>query len=1239
MVAGLERGVSAGNSAATGAGTVLAALLMLLAFAGGARAQSTPTPGPDLAKQPTLFVVGYAHLDTEWRWEYPQVIDEYLSKTMRNNFYLFDKYPHYIFNFTGSNRYEMMKEYFPADYTRLKHYVAAGRWFPAGSSVEENDVNSPSAESIIRQVLYGNEFYRHEFGKASEEFMLPDCFGFPASLPSILAHAGVKGFSTQKLSAGWQPAPHVGGPDSPEKTPEGIAFNVGIWEGPDGKSVIAALNPGDYGSGVYTDLSKNNVPPKGAPADLGGYVLDWPDRVNLDGKVTGVYADYHYVGTGDVGGSPDEFAVRMMEAIETKGVTTLPPIPNFDEEGERQPSAPPGPPVRMGEGPLHVIWSDADQMFRDIKPGETGRMPRYKGDLELINHSAGSITSQAYHKRWNRTNEVLADAAEESSVGAAWLGGLPYPLERLNRAWRLVMGGQFHDIMAGTATPRSYEYSWNDDVVAMNQFAAVLTSATEEIASRMNTQARGVPVVVFNQLNIPRQDVVEVDRLPFGSTTVMKENKVVASAPAPASVRVVGPDGKDVPAQLESASDGSARVLFLASVPSVGYAVYDIQPSDSPASASPALQATESSLENERYRIKLDENGDVSSIFDKRLNRELLSGPLRLAISTDNPRYWPAWNMDFEDEQRAPRAYVGGPAQVRVVENGPARVAVEVTRDTEGSRFSQTIRLSAGDAGNRVEFSNVIDWATKGANLKEVFPLAASNAMATYNWDIGTVQRPNENERQFEVATHRWIDLTDQSGSYGVTVLTDAKTGSDKPSDNTLRLTLIRTPGTRGGYEDQGTQDWGRHEFVFGLAGHEGDWRQGESDWQAYRLNEPLVAFSTSAHPGTLGKDFSLLKVTSSRVRVLAMKKAESSDDVVVRLVEMSGKPEPNVRIKFAAPVTAAHEVNGQEQPVGAATVEKGELAASFTAYQPRSFAVKLAAPASLAAPAESRPVALPYDASVATRDGKPAEGCFDCDPDSQDAPQGNALPAEMLPVEITYGGVHFRLAPAGAAGPTGATKPDAVTAEGQKIPLPAGHFNRLYILAAAYDGDQTATFEIQSPSTTVHEGLQIEDWGGFIGQWDTRTWTEKQVEIPTPPEPAPDDKSPRAERARRIRAYVKEYGPRFRTEEIYTGLVPGYIKRAPVAWFASHRHADDGSNQAYSYSYLYAYDVDLPAGATALVLPNDRRIRILAVTVANESPRVAPAHPLYDTLDRAGVDMSRWRVVQATSSANPEER
>ena len=1115
----------------------------------------------DLTKEPTLYVVGYAHLDTEWRWEYPQVIDEYLSKTLRSNFDLFRKYPHYIFNFTGANRYMLMQEYYPADFARLKQYVAEGRWFPAGSSVEENDVNSPSAESILRQVLYGNEYFRETFGKASDEYMLPDCFGFPASLPSILAHAGIKGFSTQKLSAYWQPAPHVGGPGSPEETPEGIPFNVGVWVGPDGKSVIAALNPGDYGSEVYTDLSKSNARPDSARNT--GYVYDWPARVDLDGKVTGVYADYHYVGTGDIGGAPTERSVEKMEQVVTH----------------------PG-------GPLHVIWSDADQMFNDIQPDETARMPRYQGDLELINHSAGSITSQTYHKRWNRKNEILAAAAEAASVGAAWLGDRPYPKARLDYAWRLLLAGQFHDNMAGTSTPKAYEYVWNDDVIALNQFSTVLTSATSGVAEALDTRGAGTPVIVYNQLNVPREDIAEAD--------------VVFPGGAPQAVQVTRPDGRPVPAQVDGVSGDTAHVAFLAAVPSLGYSVFAVQAA--PAGARPVatpLRVSTTSLENGYYRVTLDSSGDVSSIFDKRLRRELLSAPIRLAISTDNPRYWPAWNMDFEDEQRPPRAYVEGPARITVVERGPARVAVEISRTADSSTFVTTVRLSAGDGGQRVEFADRINWMTSAANLKVVFPLTASNDSATYNWDIGTIERPNETERQFEVASHRWVDLTDKSGRFGVTILTDDKNGSDKPSDNTLRLTLMRTPGTRGGYHDQGTMDWGHHEPIYGLAAHAGDWRSAGTDWQAYRLNEPLMAFTAPKHAGFLGKVFSLLETSSDRVRVMALKHAEQGDEVIVRLVELDGKSQPDVRIRFGGRVTAAREVNGQEQPVGPAVVRSGSLVASFGPYQPRTFAVRLDPPGVTVPVPHSQPVTLPYDVRVATNDGKPADGCFDCDLDRPDASQGKALPAEMLPASVAYDGITFQLGSPDSA--------DAVTARGQTIPLPAGGFNRLYLLAASYDGDQTGTFRVGGDSVP----LRIEDWGGFIGQWDNRIWQDSLVREPVPPEPAAGDTSERAQRARRIRAYVAQHGPLYRTEMAYAGLQPGFIKRASLGWFASHNHGPDGANEAYQYSYLFAYGIDLPAGATTLVLPNNPRIRILAASVARETEPVRPAHPLYDTLAR----------------------
>jgi alpha-mannosidase len=1167
-------------------------------------AAAVPIAPPDLSKQPTLYVVGYAHLDTEWRWEYPQVIDEYIRKTMEDNFTLIDKYPHYIFNFSGANRYRFMKEYFPADFARLKKYVNEGRWFPTGSSMEEGDVNAPSAEAIIRQVLYGNEWFRKELGKASAEYMLPDCFGFPASLPTILAHSGVKGFSTQKLV--WGSSAPAGGPESLEKTPEGTPFNVGVWVGPDGESVVAGLNPGPYDGGIETDLSKPlaPLPPDGTLEDLQNKLQalrskldgeqrsgqasdpndieesihlrneqavlsridkerrqeqhqnDWAARVELNGKVSGVFADYHYYGTGDIGGAPREEYVKTLEAIVTQGTARLAPQNGFFSRREHKE----WPLVKAGDGPVHVISASAEQMFLDITAAESAGLPRYTGEMELTNHSAGSLTSQAYQKRWLRKEELLADAAEKASIAAEWLGARRYPLERLNDAWTLVMGGHFHDLAAGTATPKAYEFAWNDDVIAMNQFAGVLSDAAGAVTAALNTESKGIPLVVFNPLNIAREDLVEAS--------------VNFSGGVPMALRVTGPDGKDVPAQISN-----GKVIFVAKTPSVGYAVYDVQPADTAPAGTGLpgtgllraglpgadLRVSENLLENQYYRVTLNADGDVASIIDKSLGKELLAAPARLAISYDNPEHWPAWNMDWDQEQAAPKAYVGGPAKIRVVENGPARVAIEVARETAGSRFAQTIRLAAGEAGKRVEFANAIDWNTKESNLKASFPLTASNEMATYNWDIGTIERPTANPKKFEVPSHQWIDLTDMSGEFGATILTDCKNGSDKPNDHTIRLTLIRTPGTRGGYADQGTQDIGHHEFVYGIAGHAAGWRQAQTDWQAQRLNAPLMAFEASSHTGALGREFSLLKISNPRVRLLALKKAEQGDEIIVRVVELEGKPQAGVRLSFAAPITAAGEVNGQEQPVGPANVNHGSLVTSFSAYQPRTFAVKLASASATAAAVKSEPVSLHYDLAIASNDGTKSQAGFDGN--------GNTLPAEMLPERITFNDVRFQLAFA----KTGS--PNAVVAKGQTIQLPAGNHNRVYILAASADGDQNATFKVGAAAVE----LNIENWGGFIGQWDDRQWSSKDT--------SHDD-----------------YGQ-------MTGLKPAYIKRADLAWYCSHHHNAVGENVPYSYSYLFAYPIGLPPGAKTLTLPRNEKVRILAISVADENPAAKPAQPLYDVL------------------------
>jgi hypothetical protein len=84
------------------------------------------------------------------------------------------------------------------------------------------------------------------------------------------------------------------------------------------------------------------------------------------------------------------------------------------------------------------------------------------------------------------------------------------------------------------------------------------------------------------------------------------------------------------------------------------------------------------------------------------------------------------------------------------------------------------------------------------------------------------------------------------------------------------------------------------------------------------------------------------------------------------------------------------------------------------------------------------------------------------------------------------------------------------------------------------------------------------------------------------------------------------------------TGIVSGidqirraFVKRDEIAWVGSHRHAPEG-NQAYIASYLFAYDIDLPRGVREVRLPNDDRIRILAVTATRNPFRLWPTTALY---------------------------
>jgi alpha-mannosidase len=1041
----------------------------------------------DLSQGNTLYTVPYAHLDTQWRWSYPQVIREFIWNTMADNLKLIDKYPHYVFNFSGSRRYEMMREYYPEEYAKVVAAVKAGRWFPCGSSVDEGDANVPSSESIIRHVLYGNNWFRKNLGVASQEFMLPDCFGFPYALPTILRHCGLDGFSTQKLTWG---------------SPIGIPFKVGNWIGPDGSAIVAALDPGSYGSGVNEDLSTNT---------------SWLARIQNTGKQSGAYVDYHYYGTGDRGGAPGENSAAWVE----KSIA--------------------------GKGPISVVSTRADEMFVSLTPQQKAKLPSYQGELLLTEHSAGSITSQAHMKRWNRKNELLADGAERASVAANLWAGTPYPYERLYTGWDLTLGSQMHDMLPGTSLPKAYEYCYNDYLLALNTFAAVETDGVGAVASAMETKAPGIPLVVYNPLSIARTDVVE------------------AWVPMTGPITVFGPNGQPVPTQVSAREAGRTKVLFLASMPPTGFTAFDARPVAAKQKAT--VVANGRTIDSPRFTVKINEAGDIASIYDKATKHEVLKAPTRLDFQHHNPREFPAWNMDWNDAKLPPYGHVDGPAKIRVVENGPVRATIEVERESNGSKYVQRIRLAAGGAGDRVEVENLIDWSTRETALKAAFPLTCESPKATYDLQAGAIERGVRTPGKFEYPQHQWFDQTSTDGKYGVAILNDSKFGSDKPSEDTVRLTLLYTPGVRGGYQDQAVQDFGKHDFVYAIAPHAGDWRQGNVAWTAKRLNQPLRAFVVAPHAGRLGRTMSLASTSTGQVELQAIKRAEDGNGFIVRLRELTGKPATNVLVKMSSSIVSAEAVDGQERPLGKATTKNGALVANVRGFGIAAYRVGVATTRIARPQPASQSVALNYDLDVASTQANDKDGAFD--------EAGRTYAAEMLPSTLKVDGINFKL------GDTSDGAKNALAAKGQTIALPKG-YDRVYVLAAA-TADTTPTFKVGSKSYAAN----VPAWDGYVGQWDTRLWVGTQPELsynwPLP----------------------------------FAGVKPGYVKKAEVAWYASHRHLPGAGNGYYEYTYLFKSGFDVPKGATSITLPNDPRVRIFAISVAKGTQDDArPAAPLYDTLD-----------------------
>jgi alpha-mannosidase len=519
-----------------------------------------------------------------------------------------------------------------------------------------------------------------------------------------------------------------------------------------------------------------------------------------------------------------------------------------------------------GGGPEPEMIESAHQLgveigragdFFEAASAEATGLTTSVGELYFELHR-GTYTSQSRTKRLNREAQQALREAEMWSVAA----GDPYPETKLAALWQTLLLNQFHDILPGSSIDWVYEEAERDlgSVVALA--SAISDAATSAIAGS------GEQIAFFNTTSHPRREAINLTG---------------------EYVRVEAPP--------------------------CGWSVHIAHSNEEPVTVS------EHSMQNELLRVEWDDRGVLTSIWDKEVDREVLSGPGNLLqLHDDNPARWDAWDLDSDYRKSFTEVTTIEQVQLR----SGLRGVLAFARRFGESILTQVMSLEAGS--RLLRFETFVRWQEQHKMLKVAFPVTVMQREATYEIQFGHLRRPTHEDTSyakamFEVCAQRWADLGD--AEYGVALLNDCKHGYDIHG-SVMRLSLLRAPT-----HPDPTADRGDHHFTYALLPHPGDFREARVIEAAEDLNAPL----RMVHGNSAIASRSLIEVDTQQVKVEAIKRAEDSDAIIVRLYEAWGRS-CKARLRTTLPASRAFVCDLLERERKEVVVNDGAIELVLTPFK-----------------------------------------------------------------------------------------------------------------------------------------------------------------------------------------------------------------------------------------------------------------------------------------------------------------
>jgi len=514
------------------------------------------------------------------------------------------------------------------------------------------------------------------------------------------------------------------------------------------------------------------------------------------------------------------------------------------------------------EGMTRIKPAKASDFLEYLDEKGTADLPVWSGELYLELHR-GTLTTQSLMKKHNRLMETRLRDVELLGTVSRFLGGMSYPKEEMERIWKETLLNQFHDVLPGSSIREVYQDA-------------------SEISERNLKNLKSMEVEMLEEI-FPEKDE---DGFTVINTQPWERTEILCI------------DGKD------------CRVT----VPPMGFLSCS---GDAllPAERDEELQINSdgSLLENSRIKVELDENGLISSLILKELDREMLSsdGAAAFKLYEDKPYFWDAWDISPYYRETQPETAVL--ESRNILEHTPVRVAVEQVFSIGNSRIRQNIELRGSESILRVDCR--VDWKEDNKMLRLCSGTSITWPTATYEIQYGSLERPTHSntswdDAKFEVCGHKYVDLS--QADRGLSLMNDSKYGY-RIHENMMEMTLLRSPS----YPDPGA-DRGVNEFSFAFMPHAGrcDSRIVK---ESHNFNSPLLVLKGRKAGSNEGSWFT---VDNGNICIEAVKPAENGDGFVVRCYETQGGS-CTCRLKSSIPaeevcsVNLLEEIEGQILPEG----------------------------------------------------------------------------------------------------------------------------------------------------------------------------------------------------------------------------------------------------------------------------------------------------------------------------------